>query len=53
MTSGPDEAPDAERARLVVHVEKATRFLAALDDDAPHEAGLRRLVAKPSVIAPE
>lgn len=42
-----------ERTRFVVDDQTATRFLAALDDDERHEAGLRRLVQKPSVIASE
>lgn len=42
-----------ERTRFVADDDIATRFLAALDDDARHEAGLRRLVDKPSVIAAE
>lgn len=43
-----------ERTRFVIDGEDvAARFLAALDEDTRHEAGLRRLVEKPSVIAPE
>ena len=42
-----------ERTRYVVNDETARRFLEALEQDGRHEAGLRRLVDKPSVIAPE
>lgn len=40
-----------ERTTIVLDPGEADRFLAALDDPAPFEAGLGALTERPSVIA--
>ncbi|HEU5143212.1 MAG TPA: hypothetical protein VFU04_08655 [Solirubrobacterales bacterium] len=40
----------AERTSIALNSEEADRFLAALDDPSPFEAGLGALTERPSVL---